>query len=471
MRYSLLVVVGMLFTITFSHAADIQTGITYASHGDREMKLDFISPGGKMRPLLICIHGGGWRAGNKRSLHSVMQTAAENGVAAASIEYRLSDEAVWPAQFEDVRAAHQFLIDHADEYGIDPERIGITGGSAGGHLSLMLGLAPSETSEGHRTRTIINLYGPTELRHIEKLEHVRAILEQLVGGKLEEHRDELADASPLRLVDRTDPPVVTFHGMDDDIVPFEQATMLHEALTTAQVTNKLHAMKDTGHGLDGHEDLFKRVMVRQMEMYLKGPSNMPLVAYEDFDAGTSRWKPTDDMAWKANSKDGRSYYSLIKKVSDYKPKVRSPHNIALLNDVEVGDFVLDVDMRSTNEPYGHQSLCLFFGHQNPSHFYYVHFGRKADAHANSIFLVDDEPRVSIATERTDGTDWSRGWHRARIRRDVKSGLIEVYLDDMQTPVMRAEDKTFTHGKIGIGSFDDMGDFDSIRLWGKEVEKN
>ena len=128
--------------------------------------------------------------------------------------------------------------------------------------------------------------------------------------------------------------------------------------------------------------------------------------------------------------------------------------------------MFDVDLRSTEKPYGHQSMCLFFGHQDASHFYYVHFGREADAHANSIFKVDGEPRVSIAKTRTEGTDWSSGWHRARIVREVASGKIEVYFDDMETPVMTTVDKSFLSGRVGIGSFDDTGDFDSVRLWGK-----
>ncbi|MBL7154318.1 MAG: hypothetical protein ISS79_11425 [Phycisphaerae bacterium] len=197
-------------------------------------------------------------------------------------------------------------------------------------------------------------------------------------------------------------------------------------------------------------------------------SEMPLVAHENFDNGLDRWRPTDKLAWKLVSKDGRTYYSLIKKNSNYKPKVRSPLNISLLGDIEVGDFVLDVDLRSTEKPYGHQSLCLFFGHQDATHFYYVHFGRKADAHANSIFLVNDAARVSIAEHRTKGTDFSRGWHRARIRREVETGRIEVYFDDMTRPVMTAVDKTFAVGRVGVGSFDDTGDFDSIRLCGRTV---
>ena len=458
----------VLGVCTVSFGADIEKDITYATEGDRELKLDFISPGGQMRPLLICIHGGGWRGGNKRDYHDVMKTVAEQGIAAATVEYRLTGEATWPAQIEDVSAAHKYLVDYADKYGIDPERIAVTGGSAGGHLALMLGLGPKEDAEALRVRGIVNLFGPSELRDIEKIEHVRELVEDLVGGKLEEKPEALSSASPVTIADRTDPPVLTIHGTDDKIVPYEQATILQSALNKAQVPNRLFTMEGTGHGLGDYGGQVVSQLGAFLNVHLKSSTDLQLITHEDFDHGAGRWRPTEAAAWQTKSKDGRSYYSLIKKKSDYAPKVRSPHNIALLTDVEVSDFVLDVDLRSTNEPYGHQSLCLFFGHQDPSHFYYVHFGRKADAHANSVFLVNDEPRVSIAKERTDGTDWSRGWHRARIKRDTSAGTIEVFFDDMEKPVMVAEDKTFTHGKIGIGSFDDKGDFDSIRLWGKPV---
>lgn len=200
-------------------------------------------------------------------------------------------------------------------------------------------------------------------------------------------------------------------------------------------------------------------------------SRLPLLVQEDFDKGIDRWEPTDPTAWKYVKKDGHTFYALIKKRSNYEPKVRSPYNISLLKDVTVGSFVLDVELRSTNEPYGHQDLCLFFGHQDPSHFYYVHLGRQADAHANSIFLVNDKPRVSIAKKRTDGTAWSRDWHHARIHRDVASGKIEVFFDNMKKPIMTAVDKTFVTGRVGVGSFDDTGDFDAIRLRGEKVTAN
>ncbi|HCA49386.1 MAG: hypothetical protein ACON5G_02495 [Pirellulaceae bacterium] len=193
--------------------------------------------------------------------------------------------------------------------------------------------------------------------------------------------------------------------------------------------------------------------------------DLPVVTTENFNKGATNWEPKDPSAWKVVKQGDNSFYSMFKD-SSYKPEVRSPVNFALLKEVTVSDFVLDVDMRSTQEVYGHQDLCLFFGYQDPSHFYYVHLGREADAHANSIFLVNGEPRVSIAQKRTDGTAWTKDWHHVRIKRDTSKGTIEVYFDDMKKPVMTTVDKHFLHGRIGIGSFDDTGDFDNLSLRGK-----
>lgn len=205
--------------------------------------------------------------------------------------------------------------------------------------------------------------------------------------------------------------------------------------------------------------LFASIVLRADEF------DLPVVTTENFNKGAANWGPKDPSAWKVVKQGDNSFYSMFKD-SSYKPEVRSPVNFALLKEVTVSDFVLDVDMRSTQEVYGHQDLCLFFGYQDPSHFYYVHLGREADAHANSIFLVNGEPRVSIAQKRTDGTAWTKDWHHVRIKRDTSKGTIEVYFDDMKKPVMTTVDKHFLHGRIGIGSFDDTGDFDNLSLRGK-----
>jgi hypothetical protein len=136
--------------------------------------------------------------------------------------------------------------------------------------------------------------------------------------------------------------------------------------------------------------------------------------------------------------------------------------------IEVSDFVLDVDLRSTVKDYGHRDLCLVFGWQDPERFYYVHLAKAADPHAHSVFLVDRKPRVSIAVERTQGVEWGDGWHRVRVHRDTASGKIEVFFDDLTKQVIRAEDRTFLHGRIGVGSFDDTGEARNVRLRGRLV---
>lgn len=186
------------------------------------------------------------------------------------------------------------------------------------------------------------------------------------------------------------------------------------------------------------------------------------IVEEDFEQGLDRWTMTDPKAWKLGERGEGRVLSLISS-SDYSPPVRSPLSIARLKDVEVTDFVLDLEAEQSGREYGHRDLCVFFGYQDPSHFYYAHIATKSDAHANSIFLVNDAPRVSIATERTDGTDWSTGYHKIRVTRCTESGAIAVYFDDMEKPIMRATDKTFLRGGIGVGSFDDVGNFDNLRL--------
>jgi len=197
---------------------------------------------------------------------------------------------------------------------------------------------------------------------------------------------------------------------------------------------------------------------------------LPLVYQDDFSADdTARWEQSDPKAWKLVKQGENQVYQQFQQ-SKVKTPVRSPFNRALVKDVIVGDFILDLKFQSTARDYPHRSLCLFFGYQDPAHMYYVHFGQKTDDHANQIFIVNDAPRTKISTKTTDGTPWNNEWHRARIIRKVDAGTIEVYFDDLETPVMTAVDKTFTWGQIGIGSFDDTGCFDDIKLYGQLVKK-
>ena len=188
-----------------------------------------------------------------------------------------------------------------------------------------------------------------------------------------------------------------------------------------------------------------------------------------FEKGLDGWEVTDKGAWKIKKTDSGNLLSLYKKQSSYKPKVRSPLHIAMLKESNVGSFQMDVKVLSTHPDYGHRDVCFFFGHQSSTEFYYVHLGKKMDPHANQIFIVDNAARKKISTKTTEGTNWDEEWHHVRIRRDVKSGLIEVFFDEMDDPVMVAKDKTFTWGKMGLGSFDDTADFAELKITGQTIK--
>jgi len=202
---------------------------------------------------------------------------------------------------------------------------------------------------------------------------------------------------------------------------------------------------------------------------------LPLVHKDDFEKGFAAWQPTDDAFWKLIEleRDGKKTKSLrVTGKSKYQPPVRSPHSIAWLKDKYVSDFTLTVRAENTNHKAGgHRDLCLFWGRQDASHFYYVHFGAKADPHSCQVFIVDGKDRTKITVDEVKGTPWGEGreWHVLRVVRSVKDGTIQVFFDDMKKPHMTAKDKTFLWGQVGIGTFDDNGNFDDFELRGLVVK--
>lgn len=178
---------------------------------------------------------------------------------------------------------------------------------------------------------------------------------------------------------------------------------------------------------------------------------------------------TDPKAWRFDSADHGAALELFQQ-SHYEPAVRSPFNLALIADKVFGDFILEVDLLSTKEPYPHQDMCVCFGVQDPAHLYYVHLAVAADPHAHNIFIVNNEPRLAIAKQTTSGIVWGvNRWHHVRLERKLSDGSIKVYFDDMVKPIMVGADKTFGAGYIGLGSFDDVGKVRNIRVWGPSVE--
>ncbi len=200
------------------------------------------------------------------------------------------------------------------------------------------------------------------------------------------------------------------------------------------------------------------------------PSDLPLLFEDSFENGADRWQPTDPAAWRVVEADGNKVYNQFQ-LSKYQPPHRSPHNISLIKELLVGDFILTAKVKSTNPKAGaHQDMCIFFHYQNPAHFYYVHLGKRPDPHSSQIMIVDGADRKMITNHESPGIPWDEAWHNVKIVRRVGDGTIEIYFDDMDKPKMTSVDKTFTWGQVGLGSFDDHGFWDDVRVYGRKLDK-
>lgn len=158
--------------------------------------------------------------------------------------------------------------------------------------------------------------------------------------------------------------------------------------------------------------------------------------------------------------------------SDYEPPHRSPHTIALLEGFEVGDFVYQLDVENTAPASrgAHRDLCFVFGFQDPANYYYVHLAPGPDDHAHNVFLVDDAARRRVAPVPENGIEWGSGWHRVRIERTLADGVVRVYFDDLETPVIEANDSTHGWGRLGFGTFDDTGRFTNVQVFAPAVRR-
>ena len=204
---------------------------------------------------------------------------------------------------------------------------------------------------------------------------------------------------------------------------------------------------------------------QESEATLISTEGFESVYKDDFESGIENWELVDD-GWKHVHSGNSKVLSLHKKASNFKPPHRSPTHIALLKGHEVADFDLQLRIQSTHDDYNHRDVCLFFGYQSPSKYYYVHLGKKTDPRCNQIFIVNDSDRTKISLTTTEGTNWDKRWHTVRILRNASTGDVQVFFDDLTKPVMTAKDTTFAHGRIGLGSFDDTADFDNLSLAGK-----
>jgi acetyl esterase/lipase len=437
--------------------------VTFAEPGGTRLALDLARPvEGDRAPAMLCLHGGGWSQGNRQNMHGIVEDWAELGYVAATASYRLVPGATWPAQLDDVVAALAFLRKNAARFRLDPERIGATGFSAGGHLALMLGLDEARTAvAGGPVRVVVNYFGPTDLRALEQFKDAAGLVRDLAGNA------PFADLSPAAFVNVGDAPVLTLQGTKDPLVSPRQACSLHALLQRTAVPTQLELLEGLGHGWRGKDLAHTQDMAQAFAGRYLHASQPPLTAADfDTDADVDAFELFDPGAWHRRG-DGRTRLALAKK-SDYAPTHRSPTGLAILRAPQVGSFTLDVDARSTTAEYDHRDLCLVFGYQSPTRFYYAHLASKPDERAHGVFLVNDADRANIVQTKSEGVRWGDHWHRLRVRRDAASGRIEVFVDDFATPALTATDRTFVTGRVGFGSFDDQGEFDALRLYGDRV---
>jgi hypothetical protein len=198
---------------------------------------------------------------------------------------------------------------------------------------------------------------------------------------------------------------------------------------------------------------------------------LPLLFHEDFkspDEALKKFTVTEKEAWKIVKDDvngvKQNVLSLFKQ-SNYKPPVRSPLNIAWINDLKVSHFVLEAKCRITTELIPHRDLCFFLAGVDASHMIYCHVSQQEDKIHNQIHLVDGKDREPITVKHSKGTPWDDKYHTVKITRDEAG--VSVYFDGKL--LMTTDRKDLPVGKLGVGSFDDLGNFAEITVWGKKAD--
>jgi acetyl esterase/lipase len=244
--------------------------IAYVTNGHQRQKLDLFVPPGATNPLplIIWVHGGAWQGGSKENPPALR--FLQRGYAVASLNYRLSQHAIFPAQIEDCKAAVRWLRAHAGENNLDPQRFAVWGASAGGHLAALLGTAGDvkaldvgENLEfSSRVQAVVDFFGPTDLTQMSKYAPTNSPIDHdatnapealLVGGAVQENKDKCAKANPVTYVTADDPPFLIMHGDKDNLVPYQQSELLRDALQKAGVPVTFKLVEGAGHGFGGGE--------------------------------------------------------------------------------------------------------------------------------------------------------------------------------------------------------------------------
>jgi len=247
---------------------ELVPNVVYGTGGGRDLHLNILRPKQipeEPMPAIVYIHGGGWRGGTNNPAPNVIY--ARNGYFTAAVEYRLSGEAQFPAQIEDCKAAIRWLRANAEQLHIDPDRIGVWGGSAGGHLVALLGTSigvkelegtGGNPEQSTAVQCVLDLFGPSDLpamvdapSNIDR--HSPNCPETLfLGGRIEDKPEVAKAAGPVTYVDGNEPPFLIFHGTRDMVVPYNQSEILYEALKKVDCDVTFVPVEGAGHGFRGN---------------------------------------------------------------------------------------------------------------------------------------------------------------------------------------------------------------------------
>ncbi len=261
--------------------------IIYVRNGHERQNLDIYVPdSGENLPLIIWVHGGAFRGGNKA--YYVPMEYLESGYAGASLNYRLSQHAVFPAQIEDVKAAVRWLRANAKTYRLNPNRFAAWGSSAGGHLVAMLGTTGDvkefdvgENREvSSRVQAVVDYFGPTDFLQMDTQRLPSGLVHdapnspesQLIGGPIQENKERVVRANPITYVSENSAPFLIIHGEKDLLVPNQQSVLLKNALKAAGIPVSFYLVVGEGHG--GFTDSKVTELTRAfLEEHLKADSD------------------------------------------------------------------------------------------------------------------------------------------------------------------------------------------------------
>lgn len=242
-----------------------ETGIEYTNPADTHLQLNIAKPktGDGPFPTIICIHGGGFRAGTRDGYNALCIKLAQHGYVAMTVSYRLAPKHQFPAAIHDVKAAVRWARANAAKHKIDPDRIGTTGGSAGGHLAQFLAVTSDvkefEGTGGNekfssRVACVVNVYGPSDFtKSYGKSVDAAEVLPLWLGGNLETAKAKHIQSSPLNWVTPHAAPTLCIHGTEDKYVAHEQAVWMIDRLKACGVEAELLTLQGAGHGFKGKD--------------------------------------------------------------------------------------------------------------------------------------------------------------------------------------------------------------------------